>query len=161
MKKNFLKVLSILILSSSIGIAYSKTVSNTDLANAIKLYKDGNYSECYIKLESVIKDDPANAIAYYYMAMTSAQIGKKDEAISKRLSNDEQCIEYVAAYLKLIQDLWREEYPIIDGKTDILATLYNNGEYGSKGINSNPEPNDFGDFAKKNYYYMRYLLGLE
>lgn len=82
MKKNFLKVLSILILSSSIGIAYSKTVSNTDLANAIKLYKDGNYSECYIKLESVIKDDPANAIAYYYMAMTSAQIGKKDEAIS-------------------------------------------------------------------------------
>ncbi len=90
-------------------------------------------------------------------------IGTKEGAIAKRLSNDEQCIEYVAAYLKLIQDLWRETYPIIDGKTDILATLYNLNEYGSeeKGINSNPEPNDFGDFAKKNYYYMRYLLGLE
>lgn len=89
-------------------------------------------------------------------------IGTKEDAISKRLNNEEQCVEYVAAYLKMIQDLWWDAYPIIDGKTDILATLYNMGEYGGeKGINSNPEPREFGIFAKNNYYHMQYLLGIK
>ena len=89
-------------------------------------------------------------------------LGTKEEAIAKRLNIDEQCIEYVGAYLKLIQDLWKDAYPIIDGKSDILATLYNIGEYGgSRRINSSPEPNDFGKIAKKNYYHMQYLLGIE
>ena len=82
MKKKILGLLSILVLVSTIGTAYARTTSNSGLAEAIKLYKDGNYSQCYMQLESVLKNDPANAIAYYYMAMTSAQIGKKEEAIS-------------------------------------------------------------------------------
>ena len=82
MKKKFFTLLSILVLSTSIGIANSATTTNTDLANAIKLYKSGNYSECYVQLEKIIKNDPANALAYYYMAITSAQIGRKEEAIS-------------------------------------------------------------------------------
>ncbi len=81
MKKNLLTILSILILSSSIGVAYSKT-SNSAMSDAIKLYKAGNYSGCYSQLEKVIANDPSNALAYYYMGMTSAQIGRKDEAIS-------------------------------------------------------------------------------
>ena len=89
-------------------------------------------------------------------------LGTKEQAISKRLNNDEQCIEYVAAYLKLIQNLWHEEYPVISGDTAILATLYNMGEYGGeRGINSSPKPREFGLFAKANYPYMQYLLGLE
>ena len=88
--------------------------------------------------------------------------GTYECALSKRLENEKQCVEFVAAYLQLIQDLWREAYPIIDGKSDILATLYNIGERGGeKGIHSNPESNEFGDFAKNNYYYMQYLLGIE
>jgi len=82
MKKKFLTLLGLLILSSSINIAYSKSSSNADLANAIKLYKAGNYSECYVALEDVIQKDPANALAYYYMGMTAAQIGRESEAIS-------------------------------------------------------------------------------
>lgn len=82
MKKKIFTILSILILSTSVGIANCATTSNTPLSEAIKLYKAGNYSQCYVQLEQVIKNDPANALAYYYMAMTSAQIGKKDEAIS-------------------------------------------------------------------------------
>lgn len=81
MKKNILTILSILVLSSSIGFAYAKT-TNTALTDAIKLYKAGNYSECYVQLESVVKDDPTNALAYYYMGMTSAQLGRKSDAIS-------------------------------------------------------------------------------
>ena len=89
-------------------------------------------------------------------------LGTKEEAIAKRLNIDEQCIEYVGAYLKLIQDLWKDAYPIIDGKSDILATLYNMGEYGgSRGINSSPKPSPFGNTAKANYYHMQYLLSIE
>lgn len=82
MKKSLLTLLSILVLASTVGFASAKTASSSDMTNAIKLYKAGNYSECYVKLESMIKNDPANALAYYYMAMTSAQLGRKDEAIS-------------------------------------------------------------------------------
>lgn len=81
MKKNILTILSILVLSSSINMAYSKTSVSSDLSNAIKLYKAGNYTECYLKLDNIIKKDPSNALAYYYMGMTSAQIGKNSEAL--------------------------------------------------------------------------------
>ena len=46
------------------------------------MYKSGNYSECYVKLTDYVKKDPSNALAYYYLAMSSAQIGKKTEAIA-------------------------------------------------------------------------------
>lgn len=82
MKKKLLTVISILAISSTIGIANCKQVNSDTLSDAIKLYKGGNYSECYSLLEEVIKNDPANALAYYYMGMTSTQLGRKDEAIS-------------------------------------------------------------------------------
>ena len=47
---------------------------------------------------------------------------------------------------------------VIDGKTAILATLYNVGEYGEHGINSTPESNEFGDYAKEKYYHVKELL---
>ena len=81
MKKNILTLISLLVLFSSINITYAKT-NNTELANAIKLYKNGNYSQCYYSLNDIIKKDPSNALAHYYMGMTYAQLGKKEEAIA-------------------------------------------------------------------------------
>lgn len=31
---------------------------------------------------------------------------------------------------------------------------------GSQGPHSNPKSNEFGDFAKDNYYYVRELMGI-
>lgn len=81
MKKKLLMLLGIAILATTIGVS-AKPDSNSDLTNAIMLYKKGNYSEAYVVLEKALLADPANALAYYYMAMTSAQIGKKDEAVT-------------------------------------------------------------------------------
>lgn len=78
MKKKFVALLSTIIITTA--FAYAKTDLN--LSDAIKLYKSGNYSQCYAELSKIIKEDPANALAYYYMAITSAQIGRKDEAIA-------------------------------------------------------------------------------
>lgn len=82
MKKKFMILLSILVLSSAINIANSKPATNNELATAIRMYKTGNYTQCYTTLNSVIKKDPSNAVAYYYLGMTAARIGQKDEAIA-------------------------------------------------------------------------------
>ena len=89
MKKKLLMLLGIMILTSAINTAYSKTTVNSDLATAIKMYKAGNYSECYLVLGKALEADSSNPLAYYYMGMTSAQLGKRDEAIS----NYEKVIE--------------------------------------------------------------------
>lgn len=82
MKKKLLLLLSILILSSTINSAYSKQAVNSELSSAIRLYKSGNYTQCYTVLNNYIKKDSSNAIAYYYLGMTATHMGKKDDAIA-------------------------------------------------------------------------------
>lgn len=101
MKKYILVLLAALICTSTFNYASAKTTSNSSLASAIKMYKAGNYTQCYSVLSNIVKKDPSNAVAYYYLAMTSAQIGKKDEAISNydkviKLSPDSQAGIYAA-----------------------------------------------------------------
>ena len=82
MKKSLITLLSILIVVCTISYAEAKSVtSNSNLASAIRLYKAGNYSQSYELLHKITQKDPSNAVACYYLAMTSVQIGKKDEAI--------------------------------------------------------------------------------
>ena len=81
MKKRVLTVLSILIIASAFSVAQAKSTDSL-VSKAIKDYKQGNYSECYVELGHYIEQDPANAIAYYYLGMAATQLGKKDEAIS-------------------------------------------------------------------------------
>ena len=81
MKKNILMVLSALVLFSTINIAHSKVTVSNELSSAIQKYKVGNYVGCYSQLEEFVKVDPSNPLAYYYLGMASAQLGRKDEAI--------------------------------------------------------------------------------
>lgn len=81
MKKYILVLLTMFITLATVNASIAKTTSNKSLAGAIKLYKAGNYSQCYLTLSDIVKKDPSNAVAYYYLAMTSAQIGKRDEAL--------------------------------------------------------------------------------
>ena len=82
MKKNILVLFSIVFLSMAVNVATAKPVA-TDSATsaAIKLYKSGNYTGAYNSLREILKKDQANALAYYYLAMTEVQLGKTDEAI--------------------------------------------------------------------------------
>ena len=52
----------------------------------------------------------------------------REQAIAFRLNSESENVNYVAAYLKYFQDRWKEAYPEIDGRTAILATLFNQGE---------------------------------
>ena len=82
MKKYVIALLTILICASTVNFASAKTTTNSALSSAIRLYKAGNYSQSYLAFNDIVANDPSNAVAYYYLAMTSAQIGKKQEAIS-------------------------------------------------------------------------------
>ena len=81
MKKKILISMLILTLASMSGITMAKTTTNSDLAEAIKMYKAGNYTGCYERLDYAIKKDPSNPVCYYYKAISAAQVGKKSEAI--------------------------------------------------------------------------------
>lgn len=99
MKKSIIALLSILVLVATINVASAKTTNNSSLASAIKMYKAGNYSQSYNALSDIVSKDQSNALAYYYLAMTSAQIGKKDEAIENyekvlNLSTNSQLTRY-------------------------------------------------------------------
>ncbi len=82
MKKSILIILGFIIFCSTCGTVCSKSRMSTELVEAIKTYKAQNYSECYMMLENILKEDSGNVLAHYYMAITSAQIGKKEEAIA-------------------------------------------------------------------------------
>lgn len=82
MKKSFLVIIATFVVLSNISVAFAKSTSNSSLSSAIRMYKAKNYSQCYTTLSDIVKKDPSNAVAYYYLAMSSAQIGKKEEAIA-------------------------------------------------------------------------------
>ena len=79
MKKTALLVLSAMIIIATTSVAHSKTT--TELAEYIKMYKSQNYTECYDKLSVYTMKEQSDALAYYYLAMAAAQLGKQDEAI--------------------------------------------------------------------------------
>ena len=115
-----------------------------------------------IRISTAVKIENAGYIekTVYYEWHTNSAVENQRAGVVYKLQNDETNIRYATAYLSYIQDIWKESYPEIDGRTAILATLYNISEYGSHGVNSNPSSNEFGSFAKENYY-MRKLLGLD
>lgn len=81
MKRKLLIIfLGLMIITSAFTPSDAK--NNSDVTNAIKLYKNGNYTECYQSLTKSIKKDSTNALAYYYLAMSAIQVGKSDEAIA-------------------------------------------------------------------------------
>lgn len=54
--------------------------------------------------------------------------GTETMARAKMLEDPETNIRYAAAYLSYYQNRWKVAYPEIDGRTAILATLYNQGK---------------------------------
>ena len=83
--------------------------------------------------------------------------GTEQMAREKKLEDDYTNIRYVAAYVALIEDTWREEFPDIYNRPDIVWTLYNTG-YHNRTPHSDPKPGNYGEFAAENYDLMKCLL---
>lgn len=123
MKKSILVVLSVIICLLSVNIANARTTSNASLTSAIKLYKSGNYAQSYTAFSNIVSKDPSNAVAYYYLGMTAAQIGKKDEAIANyekvlTLSTNGQLTRYATKGKTCLESPDRCSEPY-EGETDL------------------------------------------
>lgn len=82
MKKTIIILLGILLFAATTNITNAKTSTKSPAtAAAIKLYKSGNYTQSYLSFSDIVKKDPSNGLAYYYLGMSSVQLGKKEEAI--------------------------------------------------------------------------------
>lgn len=77
MKKYLIALIALVI-----SLGSSAYATEPDLAGAIKKYKAQNYVGCIQDTEEITKKDPANAVAYYYMAIAYANIGNKEKAVS-------------------------------------------------------------------------------
>jgi len=83
MKKALLVILSIIIMFGTISAASAKVkATSPETAQAIRYYKAKNYVQTYVACQDIIKKDPSNALAQYYLAMSSVQLGRRDEAIA-------------------------------------------------------------------------------
>lgn len=82
MKRQLLYALAVLIILSKASCVYAKysPVSNP-VKIAISKYKHGNFTGCLQDCQYIVKKDPSNTIAYYYLAMSYAQAGDKDKAV--------------------------------------------------------------------------------
>ena len=81
MRKKRMLILGIALILSLYTVVFANDENSATLSNAIKLYKIGNYSQCYNVLEGVVKNDPSNPLVYYYLGMVNAQLGRGDEAV--------------------------------------------------------------------------------
>ncbi len=80
MLKKFLITLSIIVLSAN--LAFCASANSTLIRSGIAKYKAKNYAGCIYTMKDVIKNDPSNAMAHYYTAISYARLGDKAEAIN-------------------------------------------------------------------------------
>lgn len=80
MKKRLLSILLISGLMISCLAADASTKYNQQIKYAISKYKVRNYTGCIQDLTPIVKKDPSNVVAYYYLANAYMQIGAKDKA---------------------------------------------------------------------------------
>lgn len=94
MKKYFILLTALLLVGTN-----SLAAQTPSLSVAIQKYKGENYVGCIQDTQDITKKDPSNALAYYYMAISYASIGKKEDAISAydkviALATNETLLEY-------------------------------------------------------------------
>lgn len=62
------------------NISQAAPVINKQTNAAIKMYKNKNYTECLQVMHEVLEEDPANVLAYYYIAISQARLGEIEKA---------------------------------------------------------------------------------
>jgi len=82
MQKLIISILCIFVIT---GSAYAKGNSNL-FKQGVLQYKTGNYIGSMETMNKVVKNDPGDAIAHYYLAISYVKLGRKDEA-SKEYNN--------------------------------------------------------------------------
>ncbi len=122
MKKVLTVVLCLLVFS---GVAIAKSIKG-QLKQGVYKYKNGNYIGCMQTMVNIIKQDPANTLAHYYLAISYVQIGQKEKAIDEynkviTINPSSQLATYALAGIKYLQSLPTNTSSIENEKTEFIA----------------------------------------
>lgn len=111
---------------------------NANLNSAVAKYKAGNYSGCLQELFSLVKKDPSNALAYYYMAMAYTHVDMRNDAVEAyekviSLNPNEYLVDYATKGRDCLTDgpacQPEEETPVeeMDDLDKFINAPYGNG----------------------------------
>ncbi len=120
----------ILLLALIVFNLFNITFANDDISEVIDLYKSAKYQECVTKAEIITKNDPTSALAYYYIALANAQMGKRDLAIKNydkviALGTNKSLVNYAkTGKSKLIV---KEKTKAVTGAESMLEDVDENG----------------------------------
>lgn len=108
MKKKLVYFIAVLIaLMQTSACSFAKIDSATSIA--IKKYKKGNYTGCLQDCQNIVRKNPKNAFAYYYLGMAYTQAGKKKEAVDAytkvlSLKPSTELLDYAQTGKKCLED---------------------------------------------------------
>jgi len=69
-----------IIMFATMEVCSAKSYYNSKVNAGISMYKNKNYTECLQMMYEAVNNDPSNVLAYYYIAMSQARLGKVDKA---------------------------------------------------------------------------------
>ena len=78
MKRVLLTLTTLIFIASSV---LANQMTEEKIADAISLYKKGDYAECIKNLDTIISQDSSYPVAYYYLGLCYAKTHKRDLAI--------------------------------------------------------------------------------
>lgn len=109
-------IITLLILFSISGTTMAKELKPLPLKQkdmslfqkGVIQYKSGNYTSCLQIMSDIVEDDPGNATAHYYKAISNVKIGNNEEAMESyknviSLNPDSQVGAYAQAGLTCIE----------------------------------------------------------
>lgn len=118
---------------------------------------------CQVKMKTAywIETQLSDSTSEFYLGNQYRDIlpvSKSPKEIIEKLENDFLNIKYAAAYIKIIQNYWKNHSFPVHNRMDILGTLYSTGLFQNSGEkrepNSNPKPNSFGKKVLGNLKYF-------
>lgn len=137
MKKLFINF--ILIAVAATMCAGMAKADNAAIKAAIAKYKAKNYMGCLQDVNAIIKEDPADAAAYYYQALSYAQLGKVTDAEE--------------AYKKVI-DLNTND-SLVSNATRGIACLKGPDEQGCKEPENPKTEDELDKFIRSDKFYSK------
>lgn len=119
-----------------------------DISVGIEAYQNGKYEDCITAMKSIIKSDPTDALAYYYLAIAYAKTGKEVLAVENynkviNLSSDKTLTSLAKQGksqigVKKVNVIEKQLHEIEDEYNPILNDVASGVNDKSKDIKDNP-----------------------
>ena len=168
MKRHILYFITVSVaIAQLVSCALAASSSSTPVNIAIKKYKNGNYTGCLQDCQAIVRRDPSNALAYYYLAMAYSQAGNKDKAVENyskvlSLSPNPRLSDYAATGKRCLEtpdkcqpdtgESATEVDKLINSQTDIMTSKVRQ-EFNQKNLDR--VKNEINNDAEMDAYKLR------